>query len=725
MKYFLILILVTSAIFAGTILDESSAGLSLSGSWQINYVSGANPDDGSTVNAILLGKNATASASINVIEGNSYRIRVRRKISSSVNISYNLSINGSVVYTDWCMVPQGSSAGFEEVFVPGYWKAASSVLAVKLTGAGSGYSCIDYMIFEQTDDFYFDERSTGMEYAGVYGFMNIPYTMPKTGNNAISFQSSGTAAASVFLAPGVYDIYANRTVNSNGNVGYSIEAGGYYFRDEAHTEKYFNDFAEEGYVGTVNIADMMTEIKVYDGGTSYARLDYLRFQKVGDRYPDVYFNEDCSRVKFSGDAGVAFASDAYVLRISPNASAEGVVKLIPGRAYNVYARRIVNNSGSMAYNITLSNDNPVRDNAIALVSNDGMEEALICGFVPDALFTNIKLDGAGTMASQVDHIRFEELSYPVFDESLLGLNLTGNAAITYDAAATPDDGQTGNAVFFSGSGTVAGVLNVLPGERYKVFCRRKVHPAGQISFGLNIDSAGYVTDPAMDGDLTDVYAEIRYPGYYFSDDSAAYIELSNGGEWTARFDYLYLKPDIDTYFDENVSGLILSGGSYYATVEGSFPAHTGNALGLSGVADEISGIVKLTAGQLYNVYSRRSLSIYDFSDYDIFFGDDFFYHDFAVTSDSNLDGVCRETFLKQYTPDSDSVLVTLQYCGVNGAVVDYIRFEPVFDRYCGQTDATLLEGDLNGDCAVDIADYVIFLSQWLNCYDPDDETCLD
>ncbi len=287
MKKVLLLCLVFIAVVTAdqaVVFDESTPGLTYIGEGGNWIEPGATPYDGVTYNEITF-KNGSATATIDLQAGQTYRITSRRKVNDNWSLPYHVSINGQLAHYDAALAMSAPAESYQSYTYLGYYTATSNSTVVSAHDGGSSYTRLDYLSFEVTTDVFFDELTTPT-YSGTAGLTGIKGCMGHGSNdNGFGLGAADTVSGSVSLTAGtLYNVYASRATHSVADAfGYDLNLDGVFFaHDDALSGGYFDDsgWAEEVLLGQFTASSAATAVEFLNGGGYAARIDNLRFEAV-------------------------------------------------------------------------------------------------------------------------------------------------------------------------------------------------------------------------------------------------------------------------------------------------------------------------------------------------------------------------------------------------------------------------------------------------------------
>lgn len=277
---------------ANVVLDESTPGwvFSSAAGAGFNYDPGATPDNGSTPNTVAFIPGYTATNTVDLVAGQTYRIIGSRVVDNTGAYGFSLALNGTTVLTELALKTDLSSGvTVQAMTYAGYYTAPTTTNTVQLLNGGSSASRVDYLEFVPTNDVFFDEHTSDLAYTGTAGSTNSIQGSINTNaaDNGMALTGSGTVSGTVTLAPGtLYNVYASRNVHDTGNLGFRVNLDGnvlaldYAFPDPISPIAYPNDWAQEVLLGQFTAASASTSVLLDIGGAYYARVDYLRFEAV-------------------------------------------------------------------------------------------------------------------------------------------------------------------------------------------------------------------------------------------------------------------------------------------------------------------------------------------------------------------------------------------------------------------------------------------------------------
>ena len=417
------LLVVVSAVFAISspsnaavvVFDESLPGIGYGEDSGSGYEAGATPDDGITPNTMQFPIYGSVSGDITLVAGNSYKVTARRKVITQGQLYFDVFLAGSKILRDSAMAASPAEQDtFQSLRYPGVFKPAANTVNVALSNGGPWLPRVDWIKFEPIDALVFDESTSGLTLIGGSNSA-IAYqagASPDDGStsNAIFFLQPGGAYATLnFTAGKTYKVTARRMVQNNHTMSFSLNLGGInYMWDNAYTSGTAGLFEEKQYLGYYK-GSGAAEVRVYNGGSSVTRFDYLQF----DATTDVYFDETTPDLAFTGSAGFTPVSGTLSPTPTTNGigfggadTVSGTVTLVAGRTYNVYASRTVHDSGNLGYDMSFNGVFFARDAAL-LTPNDSTIESPFGQYVATNATTTVQLSNGGPWAARVDYIRFE------------------------------------------------------------------------------------------------------------------------------------------------------------------------------------------------------------------------------------------------------------------------------------------------------------------------------
>lgn len=409
-----VLFLTMSSRGAVVVFDESLPGIWYGEDSGAGYEVGATPASGN--NAMLFTVFGGVSGDITLEAGKSYKVTARRRVVQNGTTGFDVYLGSAKILRDSAVA--GSLAEqdtFQSSMYPGVFKPSTNTVNVSLNMGGTSVARVDWIEFKEVDAVVFDESTSGLTYVGQGGNWYDAGGSPDDGStyNDITFNASGSASASLNLVAGkTYKITARRMVQNNNNMSFSLDLNGTnYIWDGAYTSGTAGLFEEKQYLGYYK-GSGAAEVKVRNGGSYYSRLDYLEF----DATTDVYFDETTFDLAFTGGAGFTPVSGTLTptpttdaVGLGGPATVSGTVNLIAGRMYNVYASRMVHDTGNLSYDISFNGVTFVHDAALssALNPNDTTAEAFVGQYTASSAATSVLLSNGGVWAARVDYIRFE------------------------------------------------------------------------------------------------------------------------------------------------------------------------------------------------------------------------------------------------------------------------------------------------------------------------------
>lgn len=176
-------------------------------------------------------------------------------------------------------------------------------------------------------------------------------------------------------------------------------------------------------------------------------------------------------------------------------------------------------------------------------------------------------------------------------------------------------------------------------------------------------------------------------------------------------------------FDESTPGITLTGDASLEYESGGTPASTPNIIMLPPGSSTAYADITLEAGQQYIVSARRRTVSSGNLQFKIDLDGGLFVLDLAHSPDGGELTYQEVTYEGIYVPADATTTVKIYAGGSWGARVDYIQFEIGAPEVCGDPGTAYLPEDFNHDCYVNLADFVIFISEWLNCSDPVNVDC--
>ncbi|MHB9035600.1 MAG: hypothetical protein ACYC64_02960 [Armatimonadota bacterium] len=389
---------------------------------------------------------------------------------------------------------------------------------------------------------------------------------------------------------------------------------------------------------------------------------------------DVTFDVNTPGIVYSGNAGISGSEMQF--------AGDGVftadVNLKPGATYSVYIKRFTRNGNECQFSVDIGGLFFITDYANNGVGDQPGVEWLAGTYRAGAANTTIRLYNGGSFAARVNSVRFVEALTATFDESTSGIVLTNNspytAAIGYQSGATPDDSSSAaNALLFGPGCSISGSVTVQSGMTYNVISRRMVDTTGNLSYNCQIGSNPVDTDSAISqfGQTYDGFYETTFWRPYRATSSTAAVLLSNGGPWTARVDYVKLKPSPYIYFNVDTPGITYTGN---ASASNGAMMFSGDGV--------ITGSVTLKPGVTYNVYIRRFTRNGTQCQFKVDLNNALFVTDYANSGTTDVPHV--EWLSDTFTATSSSTSISLYSGGTYTAQVDCLRFEEmpasVFDE---------------------------------------------
>lgn len=285
-------------------------------------------------------------------------------------------------------------------------------------------------------DVVFDESTSGLTFSDAgAGAIYMAGGSPDDGStaNVVAISGASYASATINLEVGkTYRIVASRYVNNNGGFAYTLNLNGTaVYRDNAYAlDNPDNSFKTSTFAGYYTATSAATLVAINQSGNSAARVDSLTFTATND----VFFDENTAGVTMTGSAGItpincSLGGSGYGL--GPADTVSGVVNLIAGGVYNVYASRTIHASGNLSYDVTLDGQLLAHDSALpgtTIYANDVAEETLLGSFTSADGTTDVLLSNGGAWAGRVDYLRFELVAVPE-PASLLLLTVGGLLAL--------------------------------------------------------------------------------------------------------------------------------------------------------------------------------------------------------------------------------------------------------------------------------------------------------
>lgn len=413
----ILLSLMTASAWAVVVFDESLPGVWYGEDSGAGYEAGAQPDDGSTPNAMQFGFFGSVGGDVTLEAGQAYKVIARRKVSLTYNVlGFDVTLNGSKILRDTAPAAGDSENDtFKTITYPGIYTPQNNTVSVALLQGGVYFSRVDWIRFEPTEAVIFDESTPGLS-GTSYGVGYEAGASPDNGStpNMIGFGGGANATASLSLQVGQkYKVYARRRVLANSNLSFYVDFDGvYYMWDSAFNAAAPDTFQESQYLGYFVPQNASTVVNVRDGGPWVTRLDYVLFVPTADAYLD----ENTADLSFTGTAGFTHINWTMPISLTnngmglgPTDTVSGTVSLIPGRTYNVYASRTVHSSGNLSYDLSLGGAPFVHDAALAATTaqDDATVESPLGQYVAADAATAVQLSNGGPWAARVDYIRFE------------------------------------------------------------------------------------------------------------------------------------------------------------------------------------------------------------------------------------------------------------------------------------------------------------------------------
>lgn len=324
-----------------------------------------------------------------------------------------------------------------------------------------------------------------------------------------------------------------------------------------------------------------------------------------------------------------------------------------------------------------------------------------------------------------------------FDEStpeLFIFNSSGLAGLKREPFATPVSGL--NCIKIGVGDFAVANVSLIPGQKYKVTARRHVHNNAYMSFDLYLNGIWYMHDggACMNNPITfDKHAQVVYLGYYQPSAATTEVKITNGGLWGARVDWIKFEATSDKYFDGTASDITYSGSSYPINFWVPWPHNSIMPVGHDPerVADNnqpngmyfdssdsgvVTGTINLAPSTIYQVYACRKVHTNGLTNYDVQVGGKLF-HDSALTisdlynAPTYFDEAMQETKLGEIlSTSSGATNVTFSNGGLWAGRVAYLRF---VESTCSDPNHYHQASDLNNNCMVDLQDFAILGSWWL------------
>ncbi|MHB9035594.1 MAG: hypothetical protein ACYC64_02930 [Armatimonadota bacterium] len=535
----------------------------------------------------------------------------------------------------------------------------------------------------------------------AYATLDVNATPAGPASNAIYLSGDGVATWQTALVVGrKYAVTVRRVIlvnTSEYDTQFKIEINGQLcMTDWAKTTNVLlNDkYVVQEFLGYYYASTAPATVRIYDGGPSFARVDYVRLDPLTDAYLD-----ENSQAILLGDASTytivpsspvnygtvpTSAPNAYF--IGASGSVSGNVTLVPGTVYNVYASRVVNTLGNTSYDLEINGSLFAHDPALPaapILSGDPAEEVFLGQYTAASASVPVKLYNPGIWGARVDYVRFEKAvgASIVLDES--NVTLAGDGGLGYNPLATPnvDPNFIG---FQNGSGTWT--VNLTPGRKYKLTTRRTVTTSNNTRFAIDFNGSYYIPDLAFTPDAAqdNQCLEYTFLGYLMPSSAASTVVIHDGGPWFARVDYLKIDPTDDIYFDENSELTFEFGAALFQFgTNGSWPANPGTmpvsapngfAFGQDQGPGAVSGTVTLQPGATYSVYASRQVHSTGNMAYQVDLGGVMFAYDSAKTVDPWHEDFLEEAYLGDYVANSAVTTVKCHWGGIWAARVDYLRF---------------------------------------------------
>lgn len=281
------------SVFAAEMFDVNTPGISYTGTGSAAYEAGAIPDDGSTPNCIDFNSSGSATATLNLVAGQKYRITANRRVTNTWNLAYYTSVNGTQLIYDNALALDNTENSFQQFTYYGYFTAPTASNVVSVHDGGSFYTRLNYLSFEATTDVFFDRYTSDLGMTGTAGYTPIQGAITNgVTNNGIGFGPSDTVTGTAELISGAtYNVYSCRAIHDSGNFAYDVTLDGVFFAHDSalpDTVIYANDWASEKLLGEYTATDSATSVLLSNGGAYAARFDYLRFELVNIPEPATF-----------------------------------------------------------------------------------------------------------------------------------------------------------------------------------------------------------------------------------------------------------------------------------------------------------------------------------------------------------------------------------------------------------------------------------------------------
>ncbi len=410
--------------------DESTDALIKTGDANPEYEAGATGDMNGT-NALIFANGAFSAALAlePVSEGqtNLYRISSRRKVHATGNLNYKIGIDGTRFAIDTAIADASLNESFVESSVPGFYSDSTGSVDVSLYEGGAYAARVDYIKFVKTNEILADESLSWT--FNNFMLATLAYetgASPDDGSseNSVDVGAGGVASTTINLRGGTkYKVKSRRRVHDNNQLAFSISIdGNVLIRDEAMSfTSPYESFQEVEYLGYyVHDSNEPATLTIYDGGGSFARVDYITFEATSDKY----FDENTPGISHSAMlSGPWYTPNSIPEDLDQNAapaifncmtfqafgSYQGNVQLQAGEKYRVYTSRTVDWSQTMNYDIFLDGEFFAHDVAFASDAQhiNLTEEMPIGYFIPQDDSTQVQLTNGGQGYARVDYIRFE------------------------------------------------------------------------------------------------------------------------------------------------------------------------------------------------------------------------------------------------------------------------------------------------------------------------------
>lgn len=362
--------------------------------------------------------------------------------------------------------------------------------------------------------------------------------------NAMLFDFWGGASGDIMLEAGKsYKITARRKVVTQGATGFEVYLNGNFLLTDsavAASEAEQDTFQAARYLGIYKPAADTVNVSLIYGGEWVARVDWIKFEETNE----IFFDESTDGLTFSG-AGTGYESGASpndgstpnMIGLASGTSATASLPLSVGQKYKVYARRKALTNSNLSFYVDFDGVNYWYDSAYHPSLPDTYQESQYLGyFVPQNASTLINVHDGGPWVGRLDYLRFEPTNDVYFDENTVGISFTGASGLTHLPGTMPIAAGVNNGIGFGPTDTITATVNLVAGRTYNVYASRTVHDSGNLGFDISLNDEMFVRDAAM---LTPNDSTIESPlGQYVATNAATTVQLSNGGIWAARVDYI-------------------------------------------------------------------------------------------------------------------------------------------------------------------------------------------